>query len=136
MDLAAGSGAACGEAAWDCACPDGAWTTSVCGFGLLASAGAGFGVAPEGTAAVCVGAGLVFAVVGATAGAAVAAGWLPPMPNQLPIVCRVDVDSVGCTTRGDVGAKAAVVISGSDVCGGLMFAGKGPDGALTSRLAF
>jgi len=80
---------------------------SVCGFGLLTGAGtgAGFGVAAEGTAAVCVGAGLVFAVVvDATAGAAVAAGWLPPMPNQLPIVCRVDPDSVGCTARVDAGA--------------------------------
>jgi hypothetical protein len=58
------------------------------------------------------------------------------MPNQLPIVRRVDVDSVGCAARVDPGAKAVVVISGSVVCGGLMFAGNGPDGALTSRLAF
>src|SRR5258706_1999405 len=92
MELAAGGGAACGDAACGNAAWDGAWTTSVCSLGLLAGAGTGFDVAPEGTAAVCVGAGLVFAVVGATAGAAVAAGWLPPMPNQLPIVCRVDVD--------------------------------------------
>ena len=102
MELAAGAEAACGNAA----CPDGAWATSVCGFGLLTGAGtdAGFGVAPEGTAALCVGAGLVFAVVGATAGAAVPAGWLPPMPSQPPIVCRVDVDSAGCTARVDAGA--------------------------------
>ena len=107
MERAAGAGAACGDAACgNVACPDGAWTTSVCGFGLLTAAGtgAGFGVTPEGTAAVCVGAGLVFAAVGATPGAAVAAGWLPPMPNQLPIACKVDVDSVGCTARVDAGA--------------------------------
>jgi CHASE2 domain-containing sensor protein len=114
MDLAAGGGAACGDAgcgdaAWgaadgDGACPDGAWTTSFCGLGLLAGAGTDFDVPPEGTATVCVAAGLVFTAVGATAGAAVAAGWLPPMPNQLPIVCRVDVDSADCTARVDAGA--------------------------------
>src|SRR5260370_28027340 len=110
MELAAGAGAACGDAAcgnaawdwacWDGACPDGAWTMSVCGFGLLTGAGtgAGFDAAPEGTAAVCVGAGLVFAVVvGATAGAAVAAGWVPPIPNQPPIVFRVRSDSFSRT---------------------------------------
>ena len=102
MELAAGAEAACGNAA----CPDGAWATSVCGFGLLAGAatGAGFDVVPEGAAALCVGAGLVFAVVAATAGAGAAVGWLPPMPNQLPIACRVDVDSVDCTARVDAGA--------------------------------
>src|SRR6266481_7689694 len=101
MELAAGPGgdAACGNAACDCACWDGTWTTSLGGLGLLAGAGTGFGGAAERTAAVCVGAGLVFAVVGATAGAAVAAGWLPPTPNQLPIVRRVDFDSPCCAAR-------------------------------------
>src|SRR5258706_12574573 len=132
MELAAGGGAACGDAACGNGAWDGAWPSSVWRLGLLAGAGTGFDVAPEGRAAVCVGAGLVFAVVGATAGAAVAAGWLPPMPNQLPIVCRVDVDSVGCTARVDAGTKAAVVISASDGCGGLTLAGHRPDGAFTS----
>src|SRR5258708_38858928 len=102
MELAAGAGAACGDAAcgnaacWDGACPDGAWTMSVCGFGLLTGAGtgAGFDAAPEGTAAVCVGAGLVFAVVvGATAGAAVAAGWRPPTAKRLTVHCTGDPQS-------------------------------------------
>jgi len=112
----------------------GAWTISVCDFGCGLLAGAGFDAAPDEAAAVCVDAGLGFPAVGGAAGVAGAAGSLPPKPNHLPIVRQVDVDSVGCSVRLGPGATAATVVSGWGACGGLTFAGNGPDGALTSRL--
>lgn len=95
---AAGGGACCAGASWDGAC-----AMSPCGFGLSGGEGvaAGFGAAAEDAAAGCGEAAFAFAVAGvaagaAAAGAAAAAAWLPPRPNHLPMVCRVEVDCAGC----------------------------------------
>ena len=78
---------------------------SLCGFGLGGGDGAAavFDAAAEDTAAVSVGAGLVFPVAGMAAGVAVGARSLPPRPNHLPIVCRAGADSVGWAAETDAG---------------------------------
>src|SRR5215475_24619 len=84
-----------------------------------------------GAAALCVVAGLGFAVADVATGAAAATG-SPPRPNHLPIVRKKNGDSFDCTLWADPDVATAGVISGSTVCGGLTFAGKGPGGAFTS----